>query len=129
MKFFHTAISVNNLAESRAFYEKVFGLKYRVEGARPEIGVKFMMFEDEHGTVIELFEHTHPTPLNEDLMDFSQVGLKHIAFIVDNIETVMEKALAEGAKVIWPIKKGVTVKRIAFVSDPNGVPIELVELK
>lgn len=61
-------------------------------------------------------------------MDFQQVGIKHIAFVVDNIEDIIDKALKNGAKIIWPIKRGITVKRIAFIADPNGIPVELVEL-
>ena len=128
MKIFHTAISVNNLKESREFYVKVFGLKFKTAGKRPEVGIRFEMLEDEKGTVVELIEHATPNPLTQDLMDFSNVGLKHIAFIVDDIEEVIARAETEGAKVIWEPRKGVTVKRVAFISDPNNIPIELVEL-
>lgn len=128
MRYSHTALSVKNLSKSQKFYENVFNLKFKIQAERPELGVKFIMLEDSSGAVIELFEHDNPTVLKEDLMNFQQVGFKHIAFVVENIEEVMNKALKEGAKIIWPIKKGITVKRIAFVSDPNGLPIELVEL-
>jgi len=128
MKFFHTALSVNSFEESQKFYETVFGFHVRAKGERPELGSKFIVLDDTSGAVIELFEHKLPKKLNDDLMDFQQVGLKHIAFIVDNIDEIMSKALKNGAKVIWPIKKGITVKRIAFIADPNGIPIELVEV-
>ncbi|HSX09619.1 MAG TPA: VOC family protein [Candidatus Saccharimonadales bacterium] len=127
MKIFHPAISVKNLDTSRIFYETVFDLKFRVAGERPEIGVKFIMLQDKDGTAIELFEHTNPKPLTEDLMDFSNIGMKHIAFIVDDLQQTFDKALSSGATVIWPIQKGVTVKRLAFVKDPDGIPLELVE--
>ena len=48
--------------------------------------------------------------------------------IIDDMEATIDKAVKYGGKIIWPIKSGITVKRIAFISDPNGVPIELVEL-
>jgi glyoxylase I family protein len=128
MKIFHAALSVKSIKRSRAFYESVFGLKFRVEGKRPEVGIKLLMLEDNDGTVIELIEHTNPTPLKQDLMDFSNIGLKHISFIVDDIDKIFDKALKSGAKVIWPIQKGVTVKKIAFISDPDNIPVELIEL-
>lgn len=129
MKYYHTAISVNNLEESQAFYESVFDLKFRSKGERPEIKAKFINLEDESGNVIELFKHENPTPLKEDLMNFQKVGIKHIAFIVDNLEEAIEKAVSHGAKIVWPIKEGITIKRLAFISDLNGIPIELIELK
>jgi len=129
MKYFHTSLSVNSLEESRKFYEEVFNLTFRSEGEKEELKSKFINLEDENGNVIELFEHNDPIALTEDLMDFQKIGIKHIAFIVENIEEAMEKALKNNAKVIWEPKEGITVKRIAFISDPSGIPIELVELK
>jgi len=128
MKYFHTAISVNNLEESINFYKSVFDLKFRSEGGRKESKYKFVNLEDENHNVIELFKHEEPVPLQDDLMNFQKVGIKHIAFIVDNLEEAIEKAVSHGAKIIWPIKEGITVKRLAFISDPNGIPIELIEL-
>ena len=128
MKYFHTALSVNSFKESLKFYETVFGFHIRAQGERSELESKFIVLEDTSGSILELFKHNSPKKLNQDLMDFQQVGIKHIAFIVDNIEDTINKALENGAKIIWPIKKGITVKRIAFISDPNGIPIELVEV-
>src|SRR5882672_1466967 len=128
MKIFHTALSVKSIKISRKFYEVVFNLKFKVAGERPELGVTFIMLQDKHGTVIKLFEHKKPKPLTEDLMDFSQNGIKHISFIVDHLEETFDKALKNGAQVIWPIQKGVTVKRLAFIRDPDNIPVELVEL-
>jgi catechol 2,3-dioxygenase-like lactoylglutathione lyase family enzyme len=127
MKYFHTAISVKNLDISRKFYEVVFNMKFRSQGERPELNSRFINLEDESGGVVELFEHKDSIPLDDDLMNFQKVGIKHIAFIVDNIEDVIDSAQNNGAKILWPIKNGITVKRIAFISDPDGIPIELVE--
>jgi glyoxylase I family protein len=128
MKFYHTALSVRSIKESQRFYEDIFAFTFRRQGERPELGVKFVILEDSSGHIIEFFEHQTPITLKEDLMDFSKIGYKHIAFVVDNIERTIKKAQKYGVKIIWPIKKGITVKRIAFISDPNGLPIELVEL-
>jgi glyoxylase I family protein len=127
MKIFHAALSVKSIAISRAFYEKVFNLKFKVAGERPKQQIKFIMLQDKHGTVIEIFEHENPKSLTEDLMDFSQNGIKHIAFVVDNLEETFNTALKHGATIIWPIQKGVTVKRLAFIRDPDNIPVELIE--
>jgi len=129
MKYFHTAISVKSIDVSQKFYADVFNLKFRSKGERAELSAKFVNLEDESGNVIELFEHKNPLPLSENLMDFQKSGIKHIAFIVENIEESLEKATENGATVIWPPKAGITVKRIAFIGDLDGIPIELVELR
>ncbi|MFA9289310.1 MAG: VOC family protein [Weeksellaceae bacterium] len=128
MKFFHTALAVENLEESQTFYENVFEMKLKSQGERPEINVRFLILEGTDGICLELFEHNMPDSLEENLMDFSKVGYKHISFSVDDVDAAVDLAVKHGAKVLWPPKAGVTVKRIAFVSDPNGLPIELVQL-
>lgn len=128
MQYFHVAIAVNSIEESVRFYHEVFGYEVTVKGERLDIGVQFVMLKNKEGNIVEFFEHLKPQPLTANLMDFSAVGIKHLAFSVDDIEAAVEKAVKNGAKVIWPIQKGVSVSRIAFVSDPNGIPIELVEL-
>lgn len=128
MKLFHIAISVNNLGESRSFYESVFYLKFRSEGERTDLKIKFVNLEDENYNVIELFEHEAPLPSEENSMDFQKIGIKHIAFVVDDIDLAIGNSLTHGGRIIWPAQKGVTVKRTAFIADPNGIPVELVEL-
>ncbi len=129
MKYHHTSISVNNLEESKSFYKNVFDMELYSKAEIEDLKIKIVNLKDEKGNIIELFEHYNPVPLEEDLMDFQKVGIKHLAFVVDNIEEVLEKAVSFGSKIIWPIKEGTTIKRLAFISDPNGIPIELVELQ
>ena len=128
MKILHTALSVKSIHDSQKFFEVVFGLHPKVKGERPELGVKFLLLEDKSGGVIELIEHNASLPLTEDLMNFQQIGFKHVAFAVEDIDLVLEKALANGAKIVSPIKKGIIVKRSAFITDPDGLPIELSEV-
>lgn len=129
MKYFHTAISVSNLEKSQEFYEKVFDLEFESKGERPDLKIKMINLKGKDGNVVELFQHENPILLNEDLMDFQKVGIKHVAFIVENLEEAIEKAVSFGAKIVWPIQNGITIKRLAFISDPDGIPIELLELR
>ena len=128
----HVALSVKSIETSRKFYEDVFSLRFQKEGEgeRPELGVRFIILADRQGNAVELFESKRQTPLEENLMDFSRHGIKHIAFTVDSIEETLGKALAQGAKIIWPVEEiGGKIKRLAFISDPDGIPIELMELR
>jgi glyoxylase I family protein len=128
MPIHHTAISVKNSEASKAFYESLFGMVQVATGERPELEVKFIVLKDEKGNKLELFEHSRPESLDEDLMDFQKIGIKHISFEVENIEKIMEGAVKLGSKIIWPPQKAITVKRIAFISDPDNIPIELMEV-
>ena len=128
MRLFHTALSVMNLEKSRKFYENVFDLKFRNTARSEELEATFLQLEDEEGNFVELFEHDSPHPLHDDLMDFQKNGIKHISFIVQNLEAVINSAIDNGGTVIRAPQSGKTVKRNAFIGDPDGIPIELVEL-
>jgi catechol 2,3-dioxygenase-like lactoylglutathione lyase family enzyme len=128
MRYFHTALSVTSIEKSRRFYENVFKLKFRIGAERRELGVKFINLQDDCENVIELFEHNDPLPLGDNLMNFQRVGIKHISFIVEKLEPVIADAIRNGGSIIRKPRAGKTVKRNAFIGDPDGIPIELVEL-
>jgi len=128
MRYSHTALSVKSIEVSQKFYTTVFGFEFKSRGDRKELLTHFVYLEDKQGNGLELFEHDSPLPLVEKLMDFRKIGIKHIAFVVDSIEPILERAKKNGASALLEPRKGITVKRIAFISDPDGIPIELVEV-
>jgi glyoxylase I family protein len=128
MHYHHTALSVSNLERSQRFYQTVFGLKLLTRAERKELQVTFIQLQSSNDTILELFQHEVPVSNPEDQMDFRKVGLKHLAFVVEHIEGAIEIALMNGASLLSRPKAGKTVSRSAFVSDPDGIPIELVEL-
>ncbi|OHA18070.1 MAG: hypothetical protein A3H57_04110 [Candidatus Taylorbacteria bacterium RIFCSPLOWO2_02_FULL_43_11] len=129
MRFSHTALSVKSIERSQKFYESVFNLKFKSRGERKELRVRFVNLVDNKGSMLELFEHDESLALEEDLMEFQKAGIKHIAFEVESIEEVLDNAVKHGASIEWQPKPGITVKRVAFLRDPDGIPIELIEPK
>lgn len=128
MRLFHTAIAVQNIAKSLRFYEKTFGLKQGKTAESKSLKATFVQLVDDIGNFVELFEHESPLPLEDNLMDFQRVGIKHISFVVQEIEPVLDAVVKNGGSIIRDIHEGKTVKRNAFVGDLDGIPIELVEL-
>lgn len=126
MRMLHTMLRVGNLEESIKFYCDVLGMKLLRQKDYP--GGKFTLAfvgygdESEH-TVIEL---TYNWGVEEyDLGN----AYGHIALGVDDIYGTCDKIKSLGGKVSrepGPMKHGSTV--IAFVEDPNGYKIELIQL-
>ncbi len=127
MRMLHTMLRVGNLEASKTFYTEALGMKVLRESAYPEgkFTLCFMGYGDEAtDTVLEL-------TYNWD-RDAYALGdaYGHIAIGTDDIAGACEKVRALGYKVVrepGPMKHGTTV--IAFVEDPTGYKIELIEKK
>ncbi|MEA5466447.1 lactoylglutathione lyase [Leptothoe sp. PORK10 BA2] len=127
MRLLHTMLRVGNLDNSLQFYCDVLGMTLlrRKDYPGGEFTLAFVGYGDESDhTVLEL---THNWGVESyDLGD----GYGHIALGVDDIYQTCEAIKARGGKVVrepGPMKHGSTV--IAFVSDPDGYKVELIQLK
>ena len=127
MRILHTMLRVGNLEKSLTFYTQVLGMKLLRRKDYPDgkFTLAFVGYQDEaSGTVLEL-THNWDTPaynLGE--------GFGHIAIEVDDAYQACENTKKLGGKVTreaGPMKGGSTV--IAFVEDPDGYKIELIEKK
>lgn len=125
MRMLHTMLRVGNLERSLAFYTEVLGMKILRQNDYPEgrFTLAFVGYGDEDNhTVIEL---TH----NWDTESYDLgTAFGHIAIGVDDAYKACEEIKSRGGKVVreaGPMKGGVTV--IAFVEDPDGYKIELIQ--
>ena len=125
MKFLHTMIRVGDLDKSIDFYTSILGMKLirRKDYPGGKFTLAFVGYGDEEdNTVIEL---TH----NWDTKEYNMGdGFGHLAFGVDDIYGTCEKIRQAGHAITrepGPMKHGTTV--IAFIKDPDGYMIELIE--
>ncbi|MGB3266112.1 MAG: lactoylglutathione lyase [Microcoleus sp.] len=127
MQLLHTMLRVANLEESLKFYTEVLGMKLLRQKDYPDgkFTLAFVGYGDESDTtVLELTYNWGVTEYN--LGD----AYGHIAIGVDDIYATCEQIKARGGKVSrepGPMKHGSTV--IAFVEDPDGYKVELIQLK
>ena len=117
---------VKNLDESLTFYCDVLGMKLLRQKDYPggKFTLAFVGYGDESDTTV--IELTHNWGVDEYEMGDAY---GHIAIGVDDIYGTCDKIKERGGKVTrepGPMKHGSTV--IAFVEDPNGYKIELIEL-
>ena len=120
----HFALPVENLEASEKFYVENFGLKVHKRWERKKDYLKSVQLIDENGVVLELICYTLGGGYR---FSFLRSIIPHIAFTVKDIEKKMKSFKDQGVKVIWPIDSGITAKKIAFIEDLDGFPIELIE--
>ena len=125
MNILHTMLRVGNLDRSIAFYTDILGMRLLRRQNYPDgrFTLAFVGYcEEESGAVLEL---TH----NWDTSTYEiGNGFGHIALGVDDAYATCNRIKAKGGKVTreaGPMKHGTTV--IAFVEDPDGYKIELIE--
>lgn len=125
MRILHTMLRVGNLDKSLAFYTEILGMRLLRRNDYPEgkFTLAFVGYQDEKdGPVIEL---THNWGVDSYQLG---TGYGHIALAVEDAHATCAEIRARGGKVTrdaGPMKGGTTV--IAFVEDPDGYKIELVE--
>ncbi len=125
MRMLHTMLRVGDLQRSIDFYTNSMGMKLLRTTDRPEqkYSLAFVGYAEESEQAVIELTYNHGVA-SYDLGS----GYGHIAIGVDDIRGICEKVKAAGGVVSrepGPVKGGSTV--IAFVRDPDGYKIELIE--
>ena len=138
----HTGITVSNLQRSVAFWRDVLGFELShtahqkgelaqeitgVEGAELKLAV--LRAPGDHK--IELLEYLAPADRARANLRPCEVGFVHIALLVDDLDVVLERIATSGWKAAGKpqrLQSGPNAgKRVAYVRDPDGTTIELME--
>ena len=127
MRILHTMLRVGDLDRSLAFYTDVLGMR-ELRGQDYPSGrftLAFVGYGPESGEAV--LELTH----NWDTSSYELgTGFGHVAIEVADAYSACQQIEARGGKVVrpaGPMKHGTTV--IAFVEDPDGYRIELIQKK
>lgn len=126
MRLLHTMLRVGDLNRSIAFYTEVLGMQLLRRSENPEYrySLAFIGFDGGNPGQAEI-ELTH----NWDTHEYDMgTAYGHIALGVPDAYAACEAIKARGGNVTreaGPVKGGTTV--IAFVTDPDGYKIELIQ--
>lgn len=125
MRILHTMLRVGNLQRSIDFYTNVLGMKLLRTSDNPEY--KYSLAFLGYGSNPEHAELELTYNYGVESYDLG-TAYGHIAISAENIVAACEAVKANGGNVTrepGPVKGGTTV--IAFVTDPDGYKIELIE--
>jgi catechol 2,3-dioxygenase-like lactoylglutathione lyase family enzyme len=140
----HVGITVRDLDASIRFYHDVLGLPIVTEpspwfdspGLGPAVGVPGAALRQvclQLGeTIFELLEYRSPPGERTAPLPSNEIGASHAAFLVDDIEATMADLEAKGITFFSPVNvvdEGVLAGwRWVYFADPDGYPLELVEV-
>jgi lactoylglutathione lyase len=125
MRMLHTMLRVGDLDRSIRFYTEVLGMKLLRTTDRPDqkYSLAFVGYDDETRTAVLELTYNYGV----DRYDLGN-AYGHVALAVPDAAKACEEVKRRGGKVTreaGPVKGGTTV--IAFVEDPDGYKIELIE--
>lgn len=127
MRLLHTMLRVGDLKRSISFYTEILGMTLLRQKEYPEgkFTLAFLGYGDEkNNTALEL---TYNWDTNT--YDLGS-GFGHLAIEVNDVYVAAEKIRSSGGEIIrepGPMNAGSTL--LAFVADPDGYEIELLQPK
>ncbi len=120
----HIAIICSDYQQSKIFYTDVLGFQIIKETYREERQSYKLDLALNGDYVIELFSFPDPP---KRLSRPEAVGLRHLAFEVDDVDLVVDFFKAKDI-TIEPIRVDeITGKKFTFIADPDNLPIEFYE--
>ncbi len=125
MRLLHTMIRVGDLEKSIAFYTQLLGMKLlrRKDYPGGRFTLAFVGYGDESDSAVIELTYNYGV----DSYDLGE-GFGHVAIGVEDIYKTCDAIKAQGGVITrepGPMKHGTTV--LAFVKDPDGYAIELIE--
>lgn len=120
----HVAIICADYDRSKHFYVNILGLPIIQETFRAARNSYKLDLDVGNGGAIELF--SFPNPPDRPTQP-EACGLRHLAFIVDDLDASVAYLTANGISVETIRIDELTNKRFTFFQDPDGLPLELYE--
>jgi lactoylglutathione lyase len=114
MKIKYTTMIVKDMDESIKFYTEVMGFEIDSQYDLGPAG-SITLLKGEGETMVEIIKN----PVNEP-------GLFSMGMDVEDLNATLEDLKAKGAKVTME-PMAITVGTLAFIEDPNGVRIALIQ--
>lgn len=122
MEIGHTAIWASDLTATREFYLDAIGLEVQHEFTGTD-GVDNYFLGTGSGAELQI-KHDSSTE-----REISPSGIDHISLSVEDTDAIFDRVVElTGARVVEePMDHPVVGRRVAFIQDPDGYVVELVE--
>ena len=114
MKIKYVTIIVEDMGESIKFYTEVMGLEIDSQH-NPYTGLTITLLKGEGDAMIELIKNTE-----------NKIGLFSVGIEVEDINTTVKELKSKGAKITKE-PTPITIGTLAFLEDPNGATIVLIQ--
>lgn len=127
-RFIYTGIRVKNMDKSIRFYTEVMGMKVaeKREKTEPTKGEVATLKSPNSNQLLELNYYEKKSQFYAPYLNGED--LDHLAFDVENLESCISDLKRKGIEIIVEPYQ-IDEWREAFIKDPNGIWIELLQRK
>jgi lactoylglutathione lyase len=123
-RFGHVAFRVPDLARSIAWYGAAFGTREIFRANRDDGAPQLVYLELAPGQCIELF----PGGKHPIVEPTEPIGYAHLCLVVEDLAATLAHLATLGVAPAAPPRAGRAGQRLAFIADPDGNRIELMEI-
>jgi lactoylglutathione lyase len=128
--FTHTSIRASNMDRSVDFYTRIMGLKLLSRRDIPQNNAEIVFLQDPEGKGAKLELTLYRNQKKFIQADYENRLFDHLAFEVKNMTEIISVMRREKVTITdEPFTLGPTGPLIAFIEDPDGTLIELIERK
>jgi len=128
--FSHTSIRTSNMDRSIDFYTRLMGLKLLSRTEIPQNNAEIAFLQDPEGKGARLELTFYRKQKKFIQAEYENRVFDHIAFDIKNMEQTISTMRKEKVTITdEPFKLGPKGPLIAFIEDPDGTLIELIERK
>jgi lactoylglutathione lyase len=120
----HVAIKVTDLDRSLDYYINKLGFPEMLRLTKDDGSVWLVYLRITDDQYLEVF----PGAENDRAPGWNANGMNHMCLTVDNIDEVLERIAAAGLPLLLPLKTAIDGNRQAWLEDPDGNRIELMEM-
>ena len=130
MILIHTSIRTSNIDKSIDFYTRLMGLKLLSRREVPQNNAEIAFLQDPEGKGARLELTFYRKQKKFIQADYEDRLFDHIAFEIANMEQTISLMREEKVTITdEPFRLGPAGPQIAFIEDPDGTLIELIERK
>ena len=121
----HVALKVKDLDKSLAFYTEKMGFPemFRLNRDDGRVWLVYLRITDDQ--YLEIF----PDAIEESAPGPETNGINHFCLAVEDIESAVHELGQKGVPLHLPLKTGADNNRQAWVRDPDGNRVELMEMR
>ena len=135
----HVGVVVEDLAAASSFFAAL-GLEQQgegsvegswvdrivgLEGVRTDLAM--MQTPDGHSRLELIRFHAPPAEDGSARAPANALGIRHLAFLVDDVDSALEAVRAHGGELVGELERYEDIYRLCYVRGPEGIIVELAE--